>query len=196
MPDVRLLLLMHRPLLCLLLLLPTQPLFAADACTSLLPSSIRMQFTIAFPGYRPITVSDYSRDTLALETPPNAPIPCLSVASGHFNADRHRDFVFLAVRPKGSVRAFVALRQGKGWGISQLWDLAEQYPGCCYVAVMPPGHYENVYGTDTDPESPLQPNERLEFTSKADVPVVGSVESTGVAFLLSDAKWLHVWISD
>jgi hypothetical protein len=180
--------------LCLLLLRPSVGM-AADSCASALPSSLRSAFLRGHPGYRLVLSADYPADTPALQAGSD-PSTCLAVSSGDFDGDGRKDFVFLALRAKGTIHAFVGLSRRQGWSISELMDMKEAFPGCCYADIVPPGHYEDVYGTEPDPETPLRPGQALEFTSPHEAPIVGSLESTGIAYFLFRGRWVHVWISD
>jgi hypothetical protein len=183
-------------LLLLLAVLQAHSSVATDPCVQKLPPSLRTAFSKAFPGYRQVLVSDYDIDTVERERSYHAGSPCIAVEAADFNVDGRKDFVFLALHPKKTVRAFVGLGFKRGWHVQQLWDLKSTYPSCCYANVLPPGSYENVYGTEPDPESPPAPDELLALTATAQGAIVGATESTGVGFFLVNQRWVHIWLSD
>ena len=187
-------------LLFLGLVLASQQGSGLDPCEQKLPSSLRAEFAKRFVGYRQIRVSDYEPATVESEKQYHGGSPCIAAEGGDFDGNHEQDFVFLAVKPSERLIAVVALRKGKTWRMEELWDLGidpnSDHLGCCYANVLPPGRYENVYGTTPDPTEPPERNERLEYTSTRQAPVVGGIESSGIAFFLSGGRWLHVWIQD
>jgi hypothetical protein len=187
---------MFRVAVLSLALLYPGALSGQDAYELKLPASLRAQFSRAFPGYRQIRVSDYEPSTIENEKEYHKGNRCIAAEGGDFNGDGLRDFVFLVLSPGKSVKALVALRDGSTWRIRELWDLGSDYVGCCYANVLAPGKYDNFYGTTPDPEVPPASDERLSYTSKTQAPIVGAIESSGVAFFLSGKRWLHVWVSD
>ena len=175
-----------------------QPGLAAglDPCQSKLPDSLRSEFARRLPDYRQVLTSDYDSPTIESERQYHKGNPCLAAEGGDFDGNGRLEFVFLGKKSGGGLKAFVGLRDAKTWRIQELWDLGSEYVGCCYANVLPPGRYENFYGTTPDPDEPPAPDERLVYTSKTQAPIVGRIESSGIAFFLSRGRWLHVWVSD
>ena len=168
---------------------------ASDPCQGIVEGPIQALLRDDFPGYRTVGLDDYSEATIDRVSQYAGVSQCIPAARGDFNGDRRPDVVFLAVSPDQNVEAFAALNGTESWSVAKLFDLRSSV-GCCYVDSLPPGSYENVYGTDPDPSRPLRPNERLEATSTVDVPVIGALESTGIAWFLEGGQWYYVWIAD
>lgn len=149
-----------------------------------------------FAGYRLVSLEDYDETTIDVGSQYAGGAQCIPAARGDFNGDERTDVVFLALSPDQHVEAFVALQEADSWSLNKLYDLGDGVVGCCYADSLPPGRYENFYGTEPDPSRTVAPNERLEHTTSVDVPVVGALEATGIAWFLNDDEWFYVWISD
>ncbi len=167
--------------------------FERDSCAAAIPDGLRIAVARQFPGYRLPKESDnlpediqYNRD--------HEGGGCLGVAAGDFSGNGRGDFAFLLMS-KRDVWLTVAVRGSSSWQVEKVWNAGKpSLRTRLYVDKEPPGKYDDVIQSESD--AAPEPGQVDSFTSKSDVVVTGTIESTEIAFFKGPKGWIHVWISD
>ena len=163
-----------------------------DTCRKMIPKSLQEILKQKFPAYRLPLVSD--NDTYNIQyNLKHGGNGCIGVALGDFDNDHTEDIALLITSIKDDHNLLVVgTRRGKSWKVDVLRDWGGARKNL-YVEAIKPGKYTRTEAL----EGPVsEPGEVEEFTSTSDGIVSGGVESSGCAYFLKGADWIHVWISD
>lgn len=165
---------------------------APDACSEFLPVSLQSEIARAYPGFRPVRVSDYTEAAIESESKYHAGSPCLGVASADVDGDGRHDFALLITSGNGRTLV-IAAREAtvRRWQLEKLSDFGDYGPGRSYVNVIEPGSYEDL-GLNDEKE----PGQVTRYTSTRPGFIAGGIESSGVAFFFTGKRWIHLWLSD
>lgn len=175
-----------------LLSLPAFAYHSNEPCQREVPPDLDKILTQQFPSFRLPRLTDHSSDTISYDRK-NGGDGCLSVVTSDFDGDNNSDVaILLPDNENTTVQLVAALRRENSWAIYYLstWCKKIAY---CYVKKLEPGLYERTPSID-GPVS--NPDERERIQSITTSIVSGTLESTGVAYVFSGGKWLHVWVSD
>jgi hypothetical protein len=126
------------------------PAPSTDACTELIPSSLRSAISRAHPGSRLVRESDYAAADIASELQYRHGNRCLGAASADVNGDRRNDFIFLIAAKNGDALVIAAISIGDGqWMLSTLETFSEDStPRQYFVNTLPPDKYTDMYASD------------------------------------------------
>lgn len=165
---------------------------SSDPCQRGVPTDLAKLLMQRFPDLRMSKLTDHWLDAISYDRK-NGGNGCLSVVISDFNGDKKDDAAILLTNNEKTIIQLVATLQRKnGWDVYNLTTWCKNITHC-YVEKLEPGLYTRTLAID-GPVS--QPDERESIRSKNTSIVSGTLESSGVAYVFSDGKWLYVWVSD
>jgi hypothetical protein len=164
-----------------------------DSCTAAIPAELRKAVAHQFPSYRLPRDADNLPEDIRYNREHGGG-GCLGVTTGDFSGNGRNDFAFLLMS-KHDVWLAVAHRDSSAWQVEKVWNAGKPSLRIrLYVDKAPPGKYDDVIHSESD--AAPEPGQVESFTSKSDVVVTGTIESTEIAFSKGPKGWIHVWISD
>ncbi len=164
-----------------------------DSCTAAIPAALREAVAHQLPGYRLPREADNLAEDIRHDRE-HGGRGCPGVATGDFSGNGRGDFAFLLMS-KRDVWLTVAVRGSSSWQVEKVWNAGKpNLRTRLYVDKAPPGKYDDVIQSESD--ATPEPGQVDSFTSKSDVVVTGTIESTEIAFFKGPKGWIHVWISD
>ncbi len=170
---------------------------APDPCAALLPQTVLSQIGVVYPGFRLARVDDYAVDDVEAERQYRKGSPCLAVASADVNGDGRRDFAFLATSGTRTLLVVAVAQKQDMWGLGTLKDFGPGGPGGIYVDTIEAGDYTDLDASDQAPSEYVpEPGRVRHYRSRRQGFIAGLIESSGVAFLFTGTRWVHLWLSD
>ena len=165
---------------------------AQDSCLSKVPPSLAKLLLTKFPDFRLPLVKDGQPSQIEYSQKQGYG-DCVLVTIGDFDGNRLQDVAILLPRKLSEKVILVGALQGpKGWSVFKLPSWCESVSSC-YVGTDQPGKYEMTESFDYTTTSP---DSRERITSKNQVIVAGTPESTGIVYAYIKKHWLYVWVSD
>jgi hypothetical protein len=161
-------------------------------CADKLDPKLRGMLVREFPKLRIPYLADLDQHSVDVDLKNNGD-GCYVVANGDFEGRHlHDSALLLAPVKKGQPQLVVALQRDKSWKIFRLPTFCTELKNC-YVKGQKPGTYSRSAALD---DHLNRPDERMNLTSKNSSVLAGQLESTGVVYVYSAGRWLHVWVSD
>lgn len=163
-----------------------------DSCLSKIPASLAQTLHAKYPEFR-LPLAKEGEPTQVQWSRKHQHGDCVLVATGDFDGNGLADVaILLPHKSTEKVILVSALRRGRDWSVSELPSWCNSISNC-YVATARPGRYEMTEFFDYTAESP---NSRERITSRNQVIVSGTPESTSIVHAYVGGQWLYVWVSD
>jgi hypothetical protein len=170
--------------------LPPDTARSQDACSGVIPTSLRMAAKGAFPGYRLPRRTDNLEEDIAYHKR-RGHGACLGVTQGDFNGDTRQDYGILLTSTAGDGALLVAALRGvDGWDFQKLQTLKKDEQSNLYVVTAAPGEYKSFETQRVH----LEDGEATSFRSDLQGIVTGTPESSAIGYFWTPTGWIHVWI--
>ena len=173
----------------------------ADACSQLLPVTVRRLVESTYPGAHIASLNDYSAEDIRLFRGEKQ--DCPGIARADVNGDGRPDFGVIVTSKQKHVLVLAAVSQAvEKWRLDLLIDWGREGRGSVahstiYVSRTAPGTYRDMFTVDPAPSEYVQEPGRVRtFHAKRDGFVFGGIEASGVAYFLKGRRWVHLWVSD
>jgi hypothetical protein len=164
----------------------------ADACAALVPPTLQAAIVRSYPGFRPVSVSDYTAEVIRRERQYHGGSSCLGVASADVDGDGRADVGLLIVSEPGHVLVLAARSvTPSSWRLEKLADFGDGGPAQSYVGVVEAGSYEDLGLSDKK-----APGQLARYKSAHPGFSAGTIDSSGVAYFFTGKRWVHLWVAD